>query len=418
MVQLPEVSSDAELTRDDALELLAAVQALADLRELEDVLAWLRTTARALTGADGATVVLAEGTHVFYADEDAISPLWKGRRFPADACISGWVTRHGQHVAIPDVYADPRVPHDAYRPTFVKSLAMVPLRRAQPIGALGAYWAVQHTPTAREVALLQALAHSAAVALDGARLLASERQARESAEREARLRQELVAMVSHDLRNPLSVVMMSVSLLAPLVVPLNGRARHHVDVSLRAARRMDALIHDLLDFGAIEAGELRVAQRATALEALFDAVGDLAPLAHERGLVLEVVPSPGHGGNVLCDAERVHQVFANLVSNALRFTPTGGTVTVRSAPRGGFFDFEVTDTGPGIAPEVLPRLFERFQRSARADGGGMGLGLYIARGIVEAHGGALRAENVPGLGARFTFSLPRVDGGAQLDASP
>src|ERR1700731_3852664 len=121
---------------------------------------------RRLTGADGATFVLRDGKDCFYADEDAISPLWKGQRFPLETCISGWAMLHRRQAAIADIYKDPRVPHDAYRTTFVKSLAVVPIRQLRPIGAIGTYWASTHEATEHELVLLQALADSTAVAIE------------------------------------------------------------------------------------------------------------------------------------------------------------------------------------------------------------------------------------------------------------
>jgi len=119
-------------------------------------MAVVRRHARTLTKADGVTFVLREGQQVFYADEDAIAPLWKGRRFPIDACVSGWAMLHRQVVAIADVYEDERVPITAYHPTFVKSMLMVPIGRQQPIGAIGAYWASKHQIDSRELTLLEA----------------------------------------------------------------------------------------------------------------------------------------------------------------------------------------------------------------------------------------------------------------------
>ena len=119
-----------------------------------------------MTGADGATFVLRDGDFCFYADEDAISPLWKGQRFPMETCISGWAMNNRLPVAIEDIYADDRIPHEAYRPTFVKSLAMVPIRTLDPVGAIGNYWADSHQPTKEELELLQALADTTAVALE------------------------------------------------------------------------------------------------------------------------------------------------------------------------------------------------------------------------------------------------------------
>lgn len=126
----------------------------------------VRTAARDLAGCDGATFVLRDGDLCYYADEDAIEPLWKGMRFPMETCISGWAMLNGDHAVIPDIYADPRIPHEAYRPTFVKSLVMTPIRTMAPIGAIGAYWAEQHEATEEEVALLRGLADATSLALE------------------------------------------------------------------------------------------------------------------------------------------------------------------------------------------------------------------------------------------------------------
>jgi GAF domain-containing protein len=124
--------------------LIALIQRLSFCHDIDMVMAVLRESARRLTGADGLTVVLREGDLCYYAEEDAISPLWKGKRFPLGACISGWCMLNRKQVAIRDIYADPRIPHEAYRPTFVKSLAMTPIRMDDPLGAIGAYWADFH----------------------------------------------------------------------------------------------------------------------------------------------------------------------------------------------------------------------------------------------------------------------------------
>jgi GAF domain-containing protein len=152
-----------------AKDLVAAIQRLSLARSIPDIQEIVRSAARRLTGADGATFVLRENGYCYYADEDAISPLWKGQRFPMEACISGWAMLNLRPAVIPDIYAVERIPHAAYRPTFVKSLAMVPIRTLDPVGAIGNYWAKRHRPTTREVELLQALADSTAVAMENVR---------------------------------------------------------------------------------------------------------------------------------------------------------------------------------------------------------------------------------------------------------
>lgn len=142
-----------------------AIDKLSRAKSLDQVMRIVRQSARALTGADGTTFVLLDGDRCFYADEDAIAPLWKGKRFSSDACVSGWVMRNRQNAVIRDVFADPRISAPIYRPTFVKSMAMVPVRDADPIAAIGAYWADVHEATDDEMRVLQVLADASALAL-------------------------------------------------------------------------------------------------------------------------------------------------------------------------------------------------------------------------------------------------------------
>jgi putative nucleotidyltransferase with HDIG domain len=157
------------LPLDRTGDLLEAIQNLSLARTLPEVQGIVGTAARRVAHADGAAIILREGDQSFYADEHAISPVFKGRRFPLDRCVSGWVMRHGEPALIEDIYRDDRVPQDDYRPTFVQSLAIVAIRRHDPLGAIGAYWAERHQATAHEVHILQALADSTAVAIENVR---------------------------------------------------------------------------------------------------------------------------------------------------------------------------------------------------------------------------------------------------------
>jgi len=155
----------------DSMEhLVGFLQRLLLARDMGGILSIAGIAGRRLTGADGTALVLREGSQCVFADEDAIRPLWKGRRFPADRCISGWVMDHRQPLIIPDIYQDPRIPIEDYRSTFVRSLAMVPIHTESPIGAIGSYWAASHTATAEQVKILQLLADSTAVCLENVRV--------------------------------------------------------------------------------------------------------------------------------------------------------------------------------------------------------------------------------------------------------
>jgi len=183
-----------------ALEtLVRTVEGLSTARTIDAVAAVVRSAARAISGADGVTFVLRDGDKCWYLDEDAIEPLWKGQRFPLTACISGWAMLNGETAIIPDIYADPRIPLDAYRPTFVKSLVMTPVRPDDPIAAIGAYWARQRTPTEAEVTRLQVMARATAVALENASLWASLNEALER-------RKFLMRELDHRCKNTLAAV--------------------------------------------------------------------------------------------------------------------------------------------------------------------------------------------------------------------
>lgn len=140
-------------------------------RGLDEIMAVVRTGARALVGCDGITFVLRDGGLCHYADEDAIAPLWKGQKFPAETCISGWAMKHREVVVIEDIYEDDRIPHAAYAPTFVKSLAMTPVRAEDPVAVIGAYWARRYHPNRAQLHALQRIANTAAVAMTNVELM-------------------------------------------------------------------------------------------------------------------------------------------------------------------------------------------------------------------------------------------------------
>jgi PAS domain S-box-containing protein len=227
----------------------------------------------------------------------------------------------------------------------------------------------------------------------------------DGAQRAIRTRDDILNVVSHDLRGPLSVVEMGTTWL--LRRGGDDETTQNILRIKRAGKRMEVLINDLLDESALEAGRLRMDPEKQAVGPLVsEAIEVMRPLADEKGIRLtEEVVAPG--AEVVCDRARIVQVFSNLVGNAIKFTNEGGTVRVKVSGDDGTITFAVTDTGCGIPPEELPHVFDRFWKGHDV-GAGVGLGLAIAKGIVEAHHGALRAASTVGEGSTFAFDLPRA----------
>lgn len=223
-------------------------------------------------------------------------------------------------------------------------------------------------------------------------------------------RDEMLALVSHDLRNPANAVkMLAGSILRddaenPSTLPHDIVER--ASAMLQAATQMDSLIQDLLDSSRIESGRLRLLPASTPVADLISAALEtLSPIAISKSVSLTCSLAP-ELPTVFADASRVGQVLSNLVGNAIRFTPEGGTVSIQASRDGKGVLFAVQDSGVGIAPEDLPYVFDRFWQSKRMNRSGAGLGLAIARGIVLGHGGKIWIESSPGNGTVASFTLP------------
>lgn len=237
----------------------------------------------------------------------------------------------------------------------------------------------------------------------------SERKQAEAALQSAmRAREEILAVVSHDLRNPLDAIQMAAALLGGKTSP-DARTRKQVETIQRAAGRMHHLLGDLLDMASIQAGRLAVDLKPESPESLVEEAMEMhAPAAREKGLSITGDASFG-GSQLLCDRDRVLQVFSNLLGNAIKFCRTGDAITIRGEIRAGKARFAVSDTGPGIPEGEPPHVFEPYWSAKRHVKKGTGLGLYISKGIVDAHGGRLRAESKAGEGATFSFTLPLAE---------
>lgn len=225
------------------------------------------------------------------------------------------------------------------------------------------------------------------------------------------LRRDLIAWVGHDLRTPLASTRVIVEALADGVIEDPETAQRYLRTAQRDIQSLTLLIDDLFDLAQMDAGGLKLERQPTSMADLVaDTVESFSALAAQRGVALRGSAEPGVDP-ALIDARQISRVLANLVGNALRHTPAGGSVTVHARPLADRVHVEVSDNGDGIAADDLPRVFERFYRAEKSRSratGGSGLGLAIAKAIVEAHGGQIAVESQPGDGTRFSFFLPRA----------
>ena len=356
---------------------------------------------------------------VGFADPSMEEAARRLRSYPQD--VAFWpgtlrAVRRGEPVVVAEVPEDdptsaiPEPRHAAFAAGLgVRSILVVPLKaEGQVTGALTLLSldrVRRYGPV--EVETATELADRVALALENVRLFQEARKA-------VREREDVVALVSHDLRNPLHTIQMATRLLEEEGL---GEAERETQraVILRATARMERLIEDLLAVTRMGAGTYRIEPAPVDPGALVDEAVEMAAAeARPRGVAVEREVPRGLPP-VDADRHRILQVFSNLLSNAVRFTPEGGRVRIRARREGASVRFAVVDSGPGVDPEERDSIFDRFWQGARSADGGAGLGLSIARGIVEAHGGTIRLledheRDGDGSGATFVFDLPTADG--------
>lgn len=399
--------------------LVDTVQELSLARDIESVMLIVRTVARELTGADGATFVLRDNGFCYYADEDAISPLWKGSRFPMETCISGWVMLNKKPVLIRDIYLDDRIPADAYRPTFVKSLAMVPIRTLAPIGAIGNYWADYHVPSEEEVALLQALADITAVSIENIEVRNTlEDKVRErtqelldSLDREKELntlKSAFVSMASHEFRTPLGTILSSTSLVEKYTeTDQQDKREKHLTRIKSTVKDLVQLLDDFLSIDQLEHGKMETRQENFDLQHfLLNIVNDLDGIRKNRQVIHYT-----HLGEkeVQLDTKILRNVLFNLLSNAIKYSDKD--IDLNATVQEGMITIRVTDQGIGIPEEQQKNMFSKFFRASNTFGiQGTGLGMNIVKHYVELLGGTIDFTSCENKGTTFTVLLPNAAG--------
>lgn len=311
--------------------------------------------------------------------------------------VLDWVSQGGEHRRI----------IEALRP---RSFMAVPLlARGRRLGVI-LFVSSSRNYDLDDVSLAEKLARLAGLEVDDARLY-------REAQRALGARDRVLGFVAHDLRNPLNVITMCAELLLDPSYS-DGQRTEQIQMILRSAKRMDRLIQDLLDVAKIEADRLFLKRAAHDPAKLArEAVKLNSSLAAVKSIQLRNRPTVRMRA-VYADRDRILQVLSNLIGNAIRFTPEGGSIEVRLDRAENGARFSVIDTGRGISAEDLPHLFQPFWQAERGGVDGAGLGLMIARGIVEAHGGTIRAESEPGKGSCFSFVIPAVAAGQTHESVP
>jgi signal transduction histidine kinase len=262
---------------------------------------------------------------------------------------------------------------------------------------------------ANEVSVQDGEATSARLTACNARLssaLAAAQRMAQRAEARAKAHADLLGIVAHDLRNPLNLIDASGAMLAD-DVELSEAERHRMrDIMHRSVRQMSRLIGDLLDATRLQAGRLALELSSIDARDVVREVEEMCrPDAEAHGITLRV-ELPARPRRLRVDQGRLVQAVGNLVGNAVKFTPRGGLVTVSLTTQGREAVFAVADTGPGLTREQQAHLFDSFWQANPGDRRGVGLGLTITKGIVDAHGGRIWVHSAPGAGSTFFFALP------------
>lgn len=395
------------MTSDQLKLLVKTVQQLSLARDLDTIVEIVRASARKLTGANGATFILKDQDKCYYVDEDAIGPLWKGQRFPMVSCISGWAMIHKQFAAIEDIYADSRIPADAYRPTFVKSLVMVPIRTIDPIGAIGNYWAERHTPTVEEIELLQSLADITSVSIENVYVYNElEERVKQRTEQLELANKELESFsysVSHDLRAPLRVINGYAHYLASdYSNQLDDEGKQIINSITSNTLKMGTLIEDLLTFSRMSKQDIN--KTVINMNELVSEV--VADYNQSTSHLVKINYQNLH--NLFADRNLLYQVMFNLISNAVKYSSKkeNALVEIVSIEENDEIIFSVKDNGAGFDMKYASKLFGVFQRlHSREEFEGTGVGLALVERIISRHGGKIWAEGIENEGATFSFSL-------------
>jgi signal transduction histidine kinase len=398
-----------------ALErILRISQILTSTLQLEPLLQTIIQAATELTGTEASSIMLVDkntGKLRFEAANGVKGEEVKRITVPLEGSIAGWIVCEGKPLLIPDVrQQDLRFYTQADQTTDfeTRSILGVPLQvKGEVIGVLEALNKTGNGIfTQDDIHTLSTLAAHAAIAIENARLVTEIQKAYEELSELDQLKSEFVAIASHELQTPLTVILGYASFLK---ADVTGAASEQLDAVLQSALRLRSLINDMVNLRHIETGEAELELEQLSLNELVTTItAEFASLAEARkqNVSIKLASQPPM---VEADRQKLYLVLANLLSNAIKFTPEGGRIQVAVEAKGNEVWVSVRDAGIGIPPREQERIFDRFYQvepSLTRRFEGMGLGLSIAKGMVELHGGRIWVDSVEGMGSSFTFALP------------
>ena len=382
--------------------LLQISQRLSSTLRLDELLSLVMDVATELTHTETASILLVDrSTGQLHFAASTRGEVPQNIVVPLDSSIAGWVVRHGRSLILDDVQTDERfyanVDEDLEFVT--RSMLAVPLVTGQ--GVIGALEVINKEDdkdyTGQDVALMEALASQSAVAIVNAHLFSQS---------------DLIAEIMHELKTPLMAISAASELLTRPEIPQEKHGEL-VGMIKKESNRLSKMTKDFLDFSRLESGRMRLAREAVALAQIIDEVVSISQAqAAARGIEIQLnvapdLPTEAGTTAVIGDADRLKQVLLNLVSNAVKYNVENGRINISASCQNNEVQIDVADTGPGIEPEDIEHLFERFYRIPGSESAeGSGLGLSVAQKIVEEHNGRITVSSTVGEGTTFTICLP------------
>ena len=392
-------------------------QTLTSTFDLDKLLALILSAANELTQTEAASILLLDESNTelrFAASTGGDTSKLAALRVPVEGSLAGTIMSSGKPMVIDHVQQDPRHFTGVDKTLAFESRSMlgVPLvMHERPIGVLEALNKVGDTPFSEEDGqVLLTLAAQAAVAIENARLVTALQRAYEQLNHVDQIKSNFIAIASHELRTPLGVIMGYAAMLKEDAQ--NPETSEHLDKVLNSALRLRDLIDDMVNVQHIEEGKAKLAVVDFALQEVVQhvvqALHDLYA-AKSQEVLLHL---PGELLQLRADRDKIGLVLNNLLTNAIKFTGPGGRIMISAERKNGEVNVHVADTGIGIPADEVERVFDRFYQvepHLTRQYGGLGLGLAIAKGMIDLHGGRIWVESVEGKGSRFSFSVP-IDG--------